>query len=251
MPSWLDRYLSAVMDVVFANGEVIDRLSKTGLFNGMCMIKVPESTTVDGRVSTHTDLSVYADEKIYCAPSVYEVLYGQLTACFGALFCEKYLIKGNVNPGKKYPEEVAYNVLKLKAHMFHRLDVTEQTILDGSSHEKIAVKQGYSRCSCMPIGDTAIITEDLGLGRVVAEKGYDVLYIERGHVVLNGYPYGFFGGVGGRIGDRIVLNGQLSRHPDGEKIKTFIRLHGFKIVELHAGQLYDCGSVLHYYRNEE
>lgn len=213
----------------------------------MCMIVVPDNVLVDERVATHTDLSVYVDRKIYCAPGVYGVIRQQLEACYGTEFCENRLVKGNLDPGNAYPDEVAYNVLKLRNHIFHLLNVTEQMILNDTALQKVAVKQGYSRCSCLPIGDTSIITEDLGLGRAVEEKGYDVLYVERGHVVLEGYPYGFFGGAGGRIGNTIVFNGRLSSHPEGEKINAFIRQRGFEIVELHTGRLSDCGSVLHYH----
>lgn len=239
------------MDIVFANEAVIQQIAKTGHFNEMSLVVVPKNIYVDDRVSMHTDLSVYIGEKIHIAPSIYATIYKQLTINFGMPFCESHLIRGYSEPGATYPHDIAYNILNLGEHMFHSLKHSEPTVLMETKRAKVDVKQGYSRCSCMPIGNRAIITEDLGLGKKVAEKGYDVLFLERGHIELEGFPYGFFGGSGGQIGEVIVFNGCLSNHPEGDKIRSFIADRGFKVVELNEGKLRDCGSILHFHRSED
>ena len=47
---------------------------------------------------------------------------------------------------------------------------------------------------------SGVITEDTGIAAALSEKtDIDVLLIEKGHVKLDGYPYGFFGGCCGLI----------------------------------------------------
>lgn len=239
------------MDIVFANEEIIPQLIKTGLFEELCLVVVPRNDRVDYRVAMHTDLSVYVGEKIHIVPSLYSCVHEQIRRCFGASFCETYLIKGKSEPGQIYPNDIAYNILILKGHLLHLLKHSEPTILKETKRTVVNVNQGYSRCSCMPIGNDAIITEDFGMGRIVAGLGYDVLFIEPGHVELEGFPNGFFGGSGGQIGDKVVLNGHLSNHPEGNRIRNFITARGLTVVELNEGKLKDCGSVLHFHRNED
>lgn len=239
------------MDIIFANEEIIHLIARTGLFDEMCLVAVPQNDHVDYRVSRHADLSVYVGEKIHVVPSLYNPIHEQVRHCYGVPFCEAYLVEGEVEPGHTYPSDIAYNILNLKAHLFHLLKHSEPTILEETKRTTVNVKQGYSRCSCMPIGNDAVITEDVGLGSIVAGYGYDVLFIEHGHIELEGFPYGFFSGSGGQIGDKIVFNGCLSSHPEGDKIRNFITARGLKIVELIDGKLKDCGSVLHFHRNED
>lgn len=239
------------MDIVFANEEMIHLIAKTGLFDEICLVVVPQNENVDYRVSMHADLSVYVGEKIHIVPSLYDAIHEQVRRCLGMSFCEAYLVEGVKESGQIYPSDIAYNILNLEAHLFHLLKHSEPTILEETKRTIVNVNQGYSRCSCMPIGNNAIITEDLGMGKIIAGLGYDVLIIEPGHVELEGFPNGFFGGSGGQIDDKIVLNGRLSNHPEGNKIRNFITARGLKVVELNEGKLMDCGSVLHFHRNED
>lgn len=234
------------MGIIFAESHVIQMIEKSNGFDQHLKVAVPNHESVDSRISNHTDLMVFVHDKIYCEPSVFQSVFRQIVKVHGEAWSKQHIICGEGVIGPNYPEDVKYNVLALAQHMFHLLSVTERRIVGEINLQCVNVNQGYTRCSCLPIGKTAIITEDATLGKVVADYGYDVLLIERGHVELKGFPYGLFGGSGGQIDDKIVFNGSLSKHPNHDEIKRFIENRGLSIVELHDEGLIDSGSILYY-----
>jgi len=71
----------------------------------------------------------------------------------------------------------------------------------------------------------------------------EVLYVSPESILLEGFPHGFFGGCCGVWEDKVFVNGSLSLHPDGEKIREFLVSLGYEIVELNEGPLTDVGSI--------
>ena len=73
----------------------------------------------------------------------------------------------------------------------------------------------------------------------------EVLLIENDGIFLRGYENGFFGGCTGLSGsDTLLVNGDLSLIPSGEKIKKFLFDKGIKIISLNKGDVTDIGSIL-------
>ena len=70
---------------------------------------------------------------------------------------------------------------------------------DSTILTKIHVKQGYTRCSLLPVDDRSFITSDAGIAKTLAEHDTDVLLIHPGHIHLPGFDYGFIGGTGGGL----------------------------------------------------
>jgi hypothetical protein len=58
----------------------------------------------------------------------------------------------------------------------------------------IDVKQGYTKCSVLPVSNNAFITDDISIYNQCVSFGIDVLYVGKGDVSLPGYNYGFIGG---------------------------------------------------------
>jgi len=72
----------------------------------------------------------------------------------------------------------------------------------------------------------------------------EVLTVREGHVLLPGFDTGFIGGASGRVGDEIIFNGDLSAHPDFEKIRDFIQCRGLKVRYFPGLPLTDIGSII-------
>lgn len=222
-------------------------------FDSHLLFQMPINTAVDVRVADHTDLSMFISDVVYVAPNIYESFVARLaemqhphTIKDGLFrFLEDKLIRGTKALKSDYPHNIAYNAVKLKKHFFHKLEHTEIKILESIKCDRIDVNQGYTRCSTMVLTEEAVITEDIGLAQNYRAYGYDVLVIEKGHIALPGFNYGFFGGTGGVIEDALVLNGALKYHPDEVAIMNFVHRLGLRIVELHDGPLIDCGSILY------
>ena len=73
----------------------------------------------------------------------------------------------------------------------------------------------------------------------------DVLLIEKGHVALDGFEYGFLGGASGCIENTVYFNGDLSKHPDFEKICRFIESQNCRVRYFEGEPLADIGSVIY------
>ena len=72
----------------------------------------------------------------------------------------------------------------------------------------------------------------------------NVLLVQPGHVVLNGYDTGFIGGTSGRAGNEVLFNGDLMTHPDFQAMKEFIEGRGLICKWFTGYPLTDIGSII-------
>ena len=234
------------MGILFGNTEICARLLATGKVEEHVLVAVPNHPIVDERIADHADLSLFGGDKIYGSPNVYDVVYSTLSQTFDKEWLTDNLVKGMLIPEGDYPKDILYNCVEISGKLFHSLQHTDPVILQGYGGEKVNMKQGYSKCSCLLIGKSAVITEDPGVEKLLKSRGIDVLRINRGGVHLCGFEYGFIGGAGGSVGSILFINGKLSTHAEYHLIKPFLLKHGIESVELHEGPLIDCGSILYF-----
>lgn len=160
----------------------------------------------------------------------------------GAVFAES----GDFTP--KYPQNAAFCAVSLDRYLIHRLDITSPAVLSRAKElglTPVNVRQGYTRCSTVIVSGSAIITSDKGIYNAgLSLPDVDVLLVRDGYVSLPGYPTGFLGGASGRVGDEVIFNGNLSRHPDFEAILDFICAHGAKVRYFPEYELCDIGSII-------
>lgn len=149
--------------------------------------------------------------------------------------------------GKAYPKDCIYNAACTGRFFIHKLDITDKVLLKAAEEMGmilVDVPQGYSKCSVVVVDETGIITSDMGIVKKCEGAGVDVLTVEAGHIALPGFKYGFIGGASGRIEDRIYFEGDLSSHPDFERIMDFIDSRGLKAVYNKEMPLTDIGSIV-------
>ena len=156
---------------------------------------------------------------------------------------------GNPNElGYDYPHNVKYNAVCLDHYFIHNLNHTSPallTIARAMGLECIHVNQGYTKCNMVVVDGHSVITPDEGILRTLQNyPDIDTLPIHQGHVKLQDFPYGFLGGASGRVGNEIIFNGNLSCHPDFEKICEFIENRGLSLQYFPAYQLEDIGSII-------
>lgn len=234
------------MGLIFTCAEVANKIKLNPILDVHDLIVVPSNGEVDQRIAHHTDLSIaVVQDHLFIEPSCYDEVIEQLNYTgYGIedMHCGKTIIS------KFYPHDIAYNVLAMKSHLFHKTDYTDAVIKKIVNLEAIDVKQGYSRCSVLPVGLNAAITSDEGMFKVLSKHGYKVLKISLGDIELKGFTHGFIGGVGGLVENYMLINGSLKFHPDGEHIKRFIMKQNYEVIELHHGPLEDVGSILYLQR---
>lgn len=149
---------------------------------------------------------------------------------------------------KDYPQNVRLNCLFLGGKLYGKIDAADASVLDFCLERKIPlvhVKQGYTRCSSLVIGDNAVITADKSIAKALKADGAEVLSIQPGHIRLEGFEYGFIGGAGFFDNGTTYFFGNIKKHPDYERIKVFCAEYNSKIEILNREeQLTDIGGVV-------
>ncbi len=214
--------------------------AKENLINmGFCIIESAPLNNVSKALRYHPDMQIVKGDNCYiCAPECYKYY----KPYFEALNIK--LVTGGTTPGEKYPFDVCYNVAVVGNYAVHNFKYTDKEFLKHSSLEHINVKQGYSKCSLCVAGDNAVITSDEAVAKTLENFGIDVLKVSAGNVSLEPYEYGFIGGASGLIGkNKLAFCGDISLHPDYQKIKCFCNKHDVEIINLTCGQLVDVGTI--------
>lgn len=150
--------------------------------------------------------------------------------------------------GMDYPQHAAYNAACTGKYFIYNSSVTAPVLVEiakGMDLKLIDVPQGYVKCSIAIVDEDSIITYDKGIARACeAYPELNVLLIESGHVRLIGFDTGFIGGTCGRVGNEIIFNGNLDKHPDFAKIVDFIEGRGLAARWFSEYPLTDIGSIL-------
>lgn len=153
----------------------------------------------------------------------------------------------------EYPRDIGLNAAMFGDNLICNVKHTNKKILDfakKSGKNIIDVKQGYAKCSVCIVDEHSVITSDVSIYKEAARNKLEVLLIEKGHINLNGYDYGFIGGCSGLIHKNILaFTGNIKFHPDYETIKNFCEGRGVKIVSLSWQKLYDYGSIFKIFIN--
>jgi len=143
-----------------------------------------------------------------------------------------------------YPRDCAHNALIGERVVAARLDAVSQEIKGAameSGRALVDVRQGYAACSCLLAND-ALVTADEGIARALAPY-CGVLKIAPGSVILDPYDTGFIGGASGFDGLAAYFVGDISTHPDGERIISHLAAYGVAVRSLCGGELYDIGGI--------
>lgn len=153
-------------------------------------------------------------------------------------------ILGKAPVGEAYPASARYNAFVGKDCLLHLFDITDEVILAPTQGlEKIAVRQGYARCSLVEAGGL-YITSDCGIEKALKESGRETFYVDPTPIVLPGQPHGFFGGCTGVWEQQLFLAGSLRHLPEETFLQQTLEQRGITIIELYDGPLWDGGSIL-------
>lgn len=224
--------------------------NKVSLFIADCNIKGAEVITpppidvLTPSMRRHADLGIVivSQNKAVCPPETYDY-YKDVLSPYGF-----DIIKGKRGVGSNYPQDCAYNVGIVGKKCFSAKSVCDEhlyEILISEGYEIIEARQGYAKCSICPIDENSFITGDKGIFKKGVENGFDVLLIENDGISLPPFSNGFWGGCCG-MGDRdtLLINGDISFIPSGNKIRKFLNSKNIKIKKLKEGLVIDIGSII-------
>ena len=137
---------------------------------------------------------------------------------------------------KNYPENISLNAYITQNYLIHNLNFTDKEIINYCKTKKqIHIKQGYSKCSILPLREKVVITSDMGIYKTLIKENFDVLLIPFGDIELPGLNYGFIGGVGGMISSNsMAFFGSLEKYAFCDEVKKFLYKYDIKPIYLRA-----------------
>lgn len=172
--------------------------------------------------------------------------------------------------GAEYPADIPYNVCVVGNNALHNFKYTDNIVkfyLERHGYNLINVEQGYSNCSTCVIDRNSCITSDIGIAKALLDTGVDTLFVTEPDIKLkkrlsdvfkdeyrmsfvDSKMQGFIGGAMARLGDTVILFGDVSNLVNGTKIMRFIEKKGLKFHHFEGLDVVDYGGVLEVIVNE-
>ena len=226
-----------------ANADIKKALSNQGLD----VIILPADNRHAPQVSSHADMLLFVlDNTVFCN----EAYYKNHQLIFDKIKEYGYQINSSeFNISSKYPNDVALNQAVIAKNIFGLSKSCAKSILDCANkqgYEYHSIKQGYTKCSTLILGDKGIISADSTIINTAKKLGISTLKIENSpeEIVLNGYDYGFIGGASAVYEKTVFFFGNIMLHSQGREIVKFCRDNGFETVSLSQTRLCDIGGAI-------
>lgn len=211
---------------------------------GYELIELSAIKDVYEEISSHVDIfACKVGKQIIIEPTQYESISKHNTK----LICGAEKLKAN------YPEDIKYNVCIIGKKAIHSLDYTDSILkqqLINQGYELINTSQGYTNCSIAVIDDNSAIVTDKGLYKILTFHGIDTLYISKKLDIKllkeNNYSNkrGFIGGCISKIGNKIIVFGDLNKIDENEEIRKFINKKQKEIIEFRNQDVIDYGGLI-------
>ena len=210
---------------------------------GYELIEIKESEEVYTEISSHVDIfACKTGEKVVVDPTQY--IYMPKLA---------NIEQGIDNVEAEYPFDIKYNVCTIGKYAIHNFKYTDKKVqqeLIKSGYELIQTTQGYTNCSIAVIDDNSAIVTDKGLCKILESLNINVLFLdyEPNIKLLNKYGYssknGFIGGAISRIGDNVMVFGDLNKIDNNNVIRNFITDSNLKIIDFENLEVIDYGGTV-------
>ena len=210
--------------------------------NNFDVIKIPRDNNLYKAIDGHTDIQLnILDTNTIIVNKNIDLTFKELLKRKNINFIESFSTLSS-----KYPNNISLNAYITDNYLIHNLKFIDKKILDYCKNKKIInVKQGYTKCSILPLREKPIITNDNGIYNTLKSEGFDILLLPFGDIELSGLNYGFIGGVGGMISsDCMAFFGSLDNYTYGQEVKNFLYKYDIKPIYLNNTKLIDRGSLL-------
>lgn len=221
------------------SNEEINNLQKLNLD----IIKIPKCKKVYGAIDGHVDIQLNVLNK----SSKEVIVHKDISTDFLNTLTSKNIkyTLSNSSLSNCYPDDIILNALILDSFFIHNLKYTDKTLLSLQKDKQLLdVKQGYTKCSVLPISNSAFITSDTGIYTVLSKLNMDVLLLPPGDILLPELNYGFIGGIGGIIDSgKLGIFGELEHYKYGDEVYKFLYKHNVEPISLKKGKLIDRGSL--------
>ena len=212
---------------------------------GHRVLTLPPHPSLPSPIASHPDaLLFFSDRAIYCTGSYFEMAHATLEIISKHLSLPVLLTQEEC--GMDYPADVLLNAARVGSHLFCLPDATAEKLMADSSLHVCAVKQGYAKCSTIPVAETALITSDRSIEKEARKQGLDVLFVNADNVTLAGYDHGLIGGCASCApygGTNTILFSGDQHFPQWNDMYAFSLNHGKRLVPIGDGTPVDVGTI--------
>lgn len=210
---------------------------------GLNPIIVPKCTRVYDAINGHVDIQLSIPNKRKQEVIVHKDMPCEFLSTLSKNNIHYIFSQNNIN--YNYPENIILNGLVLENYFIHNLKYTDEILIKSQQNKKVInVKQGYTKCSVLPIKEKVLITSDHGIYKALIKENFNVLLLPFGDILLPNLEYGFIGGVGGMISkNKLALFGDLSNYKYGRILSEFLFNNEIDVISLKKGKLVDRGSL--------
>lgn len=218
---------------------------------GYGLISLPPCAELQYPVASHPDMLFFikklASHRVgLVTPQKYAEahaeLFERIRSALSALDRTFELECEGVSVGARYPGDIALNALEMNGALYSLTEHTDAHIV-GAFERRVRVKQGYTCCSVLKLGERCAITSDRGIAAAMRRDGIDVLEIAPGGIALPGYDCGFIGGASFCHGGTAYFFGELSALSEHREISRFCEEHGVRAVCASGMPLTDYGGI--------
>ena len=221
------------------SGKIPDEYLKLLSDKNIEIIFCEDNFHIDYAVRNHADMCVvHLGENIVAVDKAQSELVESLKIRGYEVIRTKEEIKG------EYPKDVKLNIALFGEYSVGAFKYTDEYLLNHiDKFKKINIKQGYAKCSMLPITETALITDDASVYNSL-KNDFDVLLISKGDISLDGHEYGFIGGASAKISDsEVFFFGNIESHRDFNEICNFLKKYNCTMVYDKALPLTDFGGL--------
>lgn len=160
---------------------------------------------------------------------------------------------GRCEVGKKYPDDVKYNICQIGNLVVHNFNFTDTKILEfveQNKFEKVYVNQGYSNCSISVVTNNACITCDVGIYEALKIKDIDCVLLREDNIrLIDKYGHktkmnGFIGGATCVIDDKFILFGDSDYLENKEALCNFLNKYNLQLIDFKGLEIFDYGGII-------
>lgn len=214
---------------------------------GYNLIELEKGNQVYEEISSHVDIfTCKIGNKIIVEKNQYEHINK---------FSNINIEQGEEAVQEKYPYDIKYNVCIIGKKAIHNFQYTDSRIkkeLINKGYELINTAQGYTNCSIAVINENSAIVTDKGLYKILEKHNIDVLFLEYELdiklLTQDGYSKrkGFIGGCISKIGNNIIVFGDLNKIDRNGKIREFILNKNLQIIDFKNLDVIDYGGIMEF-----
>lgn len=223
-------------------------LERALLKMGHEVCKLPPLPALAAPVQAHPDMLLFfAEDAVFTHCDYYPIAKKELDRI--AAHVNKSIRFSITAPSALYPRDVPLNAVPVNEHLLCNEKTVDPLLLElYPASKRINVKQGYTKCSVLPVAKSALITEDPSITAAALQNGLDRLLLPCKEVKLRGYDAGFIGGASSYAPyeepEEILFSGDWRLHSQAEQLLAFCARYGKHPVSLLPSvELLDVGTI--------